>query len=107
MNWMTRLFDVTSKTVTSSERIAIKTMTWLHQQGNVSTQFDCVKVNILGLGLGPTNVGILGRDFFNEPRKLFVKRKQFQTTWNCFLAHTHIFVSNRMSCQTLFSKTKF
>ena len=54
--------DLTIWFLSSSKRIVIKTMSWLHHQGNVSNQFDSVKTNFLGLHLGPTNVGILGRD---------------------------------------------
>ena len=48
MNLMTRLFDVTSKNSHVIEENRHQTMTWLHQQGNVSTQFGGVKVNLLG-----------------------------------------------------------
>ena len=61
----------------SLKRIVIKTMSRLHQQGNVSTQFDsklstvgldciipdvCFFFTVINGRLGPTNAGILGRD---------------------------------------------
>ena len=59
-NSKTRPCDVTQQTVTPLERIVIKVNTErLHQQRNVSNQFDDNKANILRLD--STKVGILGR----------------------------------------------
>ena len=43
MNWMTRLCQLTNKHVIKEN--FIKTMSWLHQQRNVTTQFDGVNMN--------------------------------------------------------------
>ena len=77
-------------------------MSSLNQQRNVSTQFDGVKTNFLGLRLGPFRQGLvkvnlhvlkpvnpwkgLSKCSSMSPARDFVfdNRKQIQTTWSSF-----------------------